>query len=209
MAGTKAGGAKASATNRARYGESFYKVIGRKGGQNGNTGGFASDPELARRAGRKGGKISRRGPARRAPYHQKARTSSFWTLCGYADLDGDCMNAPAIQWLTVEHDECIEITGRAWWNYHYQGLTFKALPPERVELDTDKVFKYLPLKASKRTIEKAEDEIALYLWSAYRGHRMPQRLQVERMQANGIYYYRLAEPYGTQFTTTNHRLEEQ
>lgn len=134
--------------------------------------------------------------------------SSSWAQAGRAHLDGDCMNGPAIQWLTVEHDGCIEITGRAWWNYHYQGLTFKALPPEQVELDPDKVFKYLPLNASKRTIERAEDDIALYLWSAYSRQRMPQRLPVERMEANGVYYYRLAEPYGTQFTTTNHRLEE-
>lgn len=82
MAGTKAGGAKASATNRERYGQDFYKRIGQIGGRNGHTGGFASDPELARRAGRKGGRISRRGPARRAPYHQKARTSSFWAQVG-------------------------------------------------------------------------------------------------------------------------------
>lgn len=60
IAGTKIGGAKAAATNKARHGENFYAVIGRKGGQNGNTGGFAANPELARIAGAIGGKISRR-----------------------------------------------------------------------------------------------------------------------------------------------------
>lgn len=62
MSGTKAGGLKASRTNLERHGEDFYKRIGSKGGQNGHTGGFASNPELAREAGAKGGRISRRGP---------------------------------------------------------------------------------------------------------------------------------------------------
>lgn len=61
MAGTKAGARKAAATNKARYGENFYATIGRKGGQNGTTGGFAANRELARKAGRLGGTISRRG----------------------------------------------------------------------------------------------------------------------------------------------------
>jgi len=64
MSGTKAGGQKAKATNLARYGADYYAEIGRKGGQNGHTGGFASNPELARIAGAKGGKISKRGPAK-------------------------------------------------------------------------------------------------------------------------------------------------
>lgn len=64
MAGTKAGGKKAAATNKARYGKDWYADIGRKGGSNGHTGGFAANPELAKEAGRKGGTISRRGPAK-------------------------------------------------------------------------------------------------------------------------------------------------
>lgn len=64
MAGTKAGGLKASATNKKQYGDDFYKRIGQKGGRNGHTGGFASNPELARIAGAKGGRISRRGKAK-------------------------------------------------------------------------------------------------------------------------------------------------
>lgn len=60
MAGTKAGGQKAAATNKARHGSDFYAKIGSKGGKNGNTGGFAANPELARIAGAKGGRISRR-----------------------------------------------------------------------------------------------------------------------------------------------------
>lgn len=65
MAGTKAGGLKAAATNKAKYGDGFYANIGRKGGQNGHTGGFAANPALARIAGAKGGRKSKRGPAKK------------------------------------------------------------------------------------------------------------------------------------------------
>lgn len=60
MSGTKAGGAKAAKTNRERHGDDFYAKIGAKGGRNGHTGGFYTNRELAREAGRKGGLISRR-----------------------------------------------------------------------------------------------------------------------------------------------------
>ena len=63
MAGTKAGGQKAAVTNKAKYGPDFYARIGRKGGRNGHTGGFAANPELARIAGAIGGRKSKRGPA--------------------------------------------------------------------------------------------------------------------------------------------------
>lgn len=73
MAGTKEGGRKAAMTNKLRHGEGFYAKIGQIGGHNGTTGGFNSDivskdgltgRERARIAGRKGGLISRRGPAK-------------------------------------------------------------------------------------------------------------------------------------------------
>lgn len=65
MAGTKAGGLKAAETNKLRHGEGFYAEIGAKGGRNGHTGGFASmEREKVREYGRKGGMISRRGPAK-------------------------------------------------------------------------------------------------------------------------------------------------
>ena len=66
MAGTKLGGHKAAATNKARYGLNFYEQIGRRGGQISRGGGFAVNRELAVTAGRKGGKASRRSPARPA-----------------------------------------------------------------------------------------------------------------------------------------------
>lgn len=70
MAGTKAGGLKAAAKNKANDPD-FYAKIGAIGGKNGTTGGFASDNEcecaaydkshrIARCAGKLGGTISRR-----------------------------------------------------------------------------------------------------------------------------------------------------
>ena len=60
MPGTSLGGQKAAAANKAKHGSDFYARIGAKGGKLGRTGGFAANPELARLAGAKGGRISRR-----------------------------------------------------------------------------------------------------------------------------------------------------
>jgi len=59
MAGTRKGGLKAAAKNVSKDPD-FYAKIGAKGGRNGRTGGFAANPALARIAGAKGGRISRR-----------------------------------------------------------------------------------------------------------------------------------------------------
>ena len=66
MVGTKAGGLKAAATNKAKYGDNFYKETGRKGGKAFTTKpkGFACSHERAVEAGRKGGSISKRGKAK-------------------------------------------------------------------------------------------------------------------------------------------------
>lgn len=60
MAGTKAGGKAAAETNKKKYGADFYAKIGSQGGKKGRTGGFYANRELARVAGAKGGRISRR-----------------------------------------------------------------------------------------------------------------------------------------------------
>lgn len=67
MSGTVAGGRKAAQTNKRKYGESFYKVLGAQGGKKGKKDGaikgFDADRELARRAGAIGGTISKRKKA--------------------------------------------------------------------------------------------------------------------------------------------------
>ena len=65
MAGNRAGGKKAALKNKQLHGKDFYQRIGRIGGKNGHTGGFASNPELAKIAGAKGGKKSRRGKSKK------------------------------------------------------------------------------------------------------------------------------------------------
>jgi len=62
MPGTIAGGKKAARTNKARYGENFYEMIGAAGGKTSRGGGFAANRELAKVAGRKGGLKSKRSP---------------------------------------------------------------------------------------------------------------------------------------------------
>ena len=70
MAGTVAGGVKAAKTNRSRYGQDFYVLIGHEGGKKrGRKGGFASTKvgedgltglQRAKIAGARGGRKSRR-----------------------------------------------------------------------------------------------------------------------------------------------------
>lgn len=67
MAGTKAGGLKTRETIYKIHGANYYSRIGKMGGKAGDPTkkGFASDPERAKTAGAKGGKISKRGPAKK------------------------------------------------------------------------------------------------------------------------------------------------
>lgn len=60
MSGTHDGAIKAVETVKKKHGKDFYAKIGAMGGKNGHTGGFC-DIELARRAGKIGGRRSRRG----------------------------------------------------------------------------------------------------------------------------------------------------
>ena len=62
MSGSVKGGKKAARTNKEKYGESFYKNIGAEGGKAKVAKGFSLNSELARVAGAKGGRISKRGP---------------------------------------------------------------------------------------------------------------------------------------------------
>lgn len=74
MSGTREGGKKAALTNLRTHGADFYRRIGSKGGKVSSTGGFAdtrvgadglTGAQRARIAGAKGGRISRRGPAKK------------------------------------------------------------------------------------------------------------------------------------------------
>lgn len=60
MSGTLSGGKQAAKTNKERHGDDFYAKIGAKGGKNSKTGGFYANRELARIAGAKGGRVSKR-----------------------------------------------------------------------------------------------------------------------------------------------------
>lgn len=64
MPGNKKGGQKAAATNKERHGKDFYSRIGSMGGKWSGPKGFALNPERASRAGKLGGKISKRGKAK-------------------------------------------------------------------------------------------------------------------------------------------------
>jgi general stress protein YciG len=72
MPGTITGGQRAAETNMKKYGKDFYARIGAKGGKRGTTGGFAANRELARIAGAKGGRISRRRKAEVVEVEAKA-----------------------------------------------------------------------------------------------------------------------------------------
>ena len=66
MSGTRSGGQRAAKTNILRHGKDFYKRIGSKGGKVcGICKGFAVSHEYAAECGRKGGRISRRGKAKK------------------------------------------------------------------------------------------------------------------------------------------------
>lgn len=73
MSGNRIGGKKAANTNKERYGQDFYKVQGAKGGSKSSDGGFGSSlvdangltgKERASIYGARGGRKSRRGPAK-------------------------------------------------------------------------------------------------------------------------------------------------
>jgi general stress protein YciG len=94
MAGTRAGGIKAAATNKQRHGASFYAEIGKKGGKIGRTGGFAANPELAKKAGALGGHKSKRGKSlskeeRAIIAKQKERATELLDELEYLEMNND------------------------------------------------------------------------------------------------------------------------
>jgi uncharacterized protein len=66
MAGTTEGGRIAAKKNKSKHGVDFYARIGAMGGKKGRTGGFYANRDLARKAGAKGGQVSRRNKQERA-----------------------------------------------------------------------------------------------------------------------------------------------
>lgn len=67
MAGTKAGAKKAAATMLDKYGADYYRNIGRISGSQcrPETRYFHKHPKVAQLAGVRGGKISKRGKAKK------------------------------------------------------------------------------------------------------------------------------------------------
>lgn len=67
MSGTLAGGRKAAKANIERHGQNYYSELGKLGGKakHSKPRGFAANPELAKRAGKLGGQISKRHKTKR------------------------------------------------------------------------------------------------------------------------------------------------
>lgn len=67
MSGTLDGGRKAAKANIERHGKDYYSKLGKLGGSapHNKPRGFAANPELAKKAGKIGGKISKRGPVKK------------------------------------------------------------------------------------------------------------------------------------------------
>lgn len=97
MAGTREGGKKTAITNKKRYGDDWYSKIGAMGGKVENPNkGFAANPDRARLAGAKGGKISRKGGswsdeelARRKAYAEAKYEREKAILAQIKDLEKD------------------------------------------------------------------------------------------------------------------------
>lgn len=66
MSGTTEGGCKTAKTIKEKYGEDYYKELGRKGGSvhRPETRWFNNHRDLASKCGTKGGHISKRGKAK-------------------------------------------------------------------------------------------------------------------------------------------------
>lgn len=79
--GSIQGGKKAAATNKAQFGDDWYKVLGRMGGSAPKTkpSGFAAMNRAdVQAAGKKGGLISRRCPTEEQLKHQSEAMKARW-----------------------------------------------------------------------------------------------------------------------------------
>ena len=67
MPGTLEGGKNAAKTILERYGQKYYSDLGKLGGKakRSKPRGFAANREFARRAGKLGGQLSKRGPSKK------------------------------------------------------------------------------------------------------------------------------------------------
>jgi general stress protein YciG len=72
LSGNVSGGRKAAQKNKELYGEDYYKNIGSKGGRTTGPKGFSLNKELAREAGSRGGRASRRGVTKKLEYKGEA-----------------------------------------------------------------------------------------------------------------------------------------
>lgn len=91
MPGSRAGGIKAAKTNKERHGEDFFRQIGSLGGRATGKKGFALNPELAKIAGSKGGKKSRRtgvstGQGKKKEYYYNGDGSINTRKDSYSDM---------------------------------------------------------------------------------------------------------------------------
>lgn len=77
MAGSKIGGLKAAAANKKRFGEDYYAQIGQRGGKAQVPKGFAKNIPLARVAGAKGGRNSKRA-GKGLPANVEPKAKSFF-----------------------------------------------------------------------------------------------------------------------------------
>lgn len=91
MAGNSEGGKKSADKIKEKYGEDFFRNMGRKGGKACVKKGFATNIELARKAGKKGGKTKGQkgfatnpNLAKIAGKNSSPRKFTIWSCCSEA-----------------------------------------------------------------------------------------------------------------------------
>lgn len=127
MAGTRAGGLAAAETNKIKHGIDFYQKIGALGGKKGRTGSFYANRELAKLAGAKGGRISKRGE-KTMKYEEKPDVMySIMTIVVLVFLMFG-LYVIGIAWTVHEVDKNIEQIPTAGGTMVIEGATVNDLP---------------------------------------------------------------------------------